>query len=155
MIGTRILLNGEGAFGRRLEGTITDTSKPGTCMEMVPATAMKNGRLSWRAWSATTGDPRMVVVLLEDDFQGKLWSDAYIANTQCKLYVPLPGDELNMLIKDISGTGDTHAIGDRMVIDSASGKLIVQPTSANAAQFQLEEAEAAPTADSWLACFRT
>ena len=154
MKGSKILLKGD--LERMIEGVISGTPKPGTIMQLQASTAEVGGRLTYEVYnpSAVT-DPRQVLVLLEDSLQGKLYSDAYVSGTRGFLYPVRAGDELNMLTKDVSGTGDTHTIGDRLAGDPGTGKLVVVGTSANRAQFQAIETVAAPTADIWLACIAT
>lgn len=100
--GNRILISSQ-PQGKFLEGYVSGTPKPGTCMEIVN-TALVDGRLTWQAKSGD-GTRGMVVVLLEDSLQGRTYSDAYVTATRCFLYAPIPGEELNVLKVDISGTG--------------------------------------------------
>jgi hypothetical protein len=153
--GNSIILtsNPKGVF---LEGIIDDTSKPGTMMEITPTTGPTGGRPHFRHYQPSAdGDPRMVAVLLEDDLQGFPATTAYVAGSRCRIYVPLPGEEMNVLVRDIAGTGDTHTIGDRFEPGHADGKLIVQSTSANVGTFTAMETVPAPTADMLLWCMRT
>lgn len=131
--------------GKFMEGTITDTSSPGMCVEIVPATAMIDGRPSFRARSLTAGAIGPVAVLLPDSMQGKLATDAYVANTRCFVYYPMAGEELNMLVGDVAGTGDTIAIGDLYGVNN-DGKLKANSSYASA-PFEAMEASAALTAD--------
>lgn len=149
MRGTKIIASAD-PKGRFDEGIITDTSKPGTCMEMVPATALNGGRLSFRAVSRTAGSKGPICVLLEDDLQGKLATDAYVANTRGRLYWPLPGEEMNMLVEDVAGTGDTIAVGLLLGINN-NGKL-KRDSSYASLPFQTMEATTAPTADQLVLC---
>lgn len=155
-IGNGIIVSAE-PKGVYLEGIITDTSKPGTMMEIVPATDAVAGEFSFRCYQpGTSGDPRLIIILLPDELQGGLNTTAYTANTRGYLYCPLPGEIINILVKDIAGTGDTHAIGDRMYAETGSGKFLVQSTSANISQFTLvEKATTAFTADGLLAAMRS
>lgn len=109
MRGNEILLSAD-PKGRFIEGIITDTSKPGTILEIVPGSTLLNGRHKWRASSLAQGRPRAIAVLLEDHLQGKGPTDAYVANTQCFIYFPISGDEMNMLV-DIVGTGTGATVG--------------------------------------------
>lgn len=139
--------------GRFIEGTVSGTPKPGTCMQVQAGTAMTNGRFTYEVYTpSASGDPRPVIVLLDDPDQGFLATTAYVSGTRCFLYEPVNGDELNMLVKDVSGTGDDHTIGERMQIDTGSGKLVTQGTSASRAPFTLLEAATDPTADALLFC---
>ena len=148
MKGNEIILtnNPQGDF---LEGIISGTPKPGTCMQIQAGTAPKGGRHTYEAYNPTADtDPRNIMVLLPDWRQGKTATDAYVSGTRGFLYCPLPGDELNMLVKDLVGTADTHTIGERYTVEHGSGKLITQGTSANAAPFTGMEATAGLAADS-------
>lgn len=149
-MGAGIILsaNPKGTF---LEGIIYGTPKPGTMMQ-VRATAKVSGRLTFEVYTpGASGDPRCPIILLPDYLQGALATDAYVTGTRGFLYVPANGEELNILVKDVAGTGDTHAIGDRMKAETGSGKFIVEATSANYAPFTLiEAATTAFTADGLL-----
>lgn len=142
--GSQILIQGE-PEGVWEEGTITDTSKPGTCMEEVPATAYSNGRPSYRARSAAAGAKGPVIVLLPDTLQGKTASDAYVSGTRCFLYFPVAGEHLNMLVGDVTGTGDTIAIGAKFGVNN-DGKLKAD-SAYTSAPFEAQEALTALTAD--------
>lgn len=112
-----------GPRGRLESGIVEGTPKPGTCMEMKAATAAVNGQFTWLVAGTVQvfdGQPMGVVVLLEDDMQGKLVSDAYATATQGFLYWPAVGDELNMRIADPSGN---IAVGDKFEIDDGTGVL--------------------------------
>lgn len=116
------------------EGIINDTSKPGTFMEIVPATGPTSGRFTWRARSAANGAKGPVVILLNNWEEGQLATSAYTSGDRCKLYWPLPGDDLNALVAESSGTGTSgeNAIGDRLAINTsgmlmAGGSLATQP----------------------------
>lgn len=151
-----ILLNGTEPKGRYVEGIISGTPKPGVAMQVQAGTAPVNGRLTYEVYNPSAdGDPREVLILLEDSLQGKLYSDAYVSGTRGFLYAPIPGDEFNMIVLDVAGTGDDHTIGERMMLDQGTGKLVTQGTSANRAQFQLLEAATDPAADAWMWCVFT
>ncbi len=107
------------------EGIIDDTSMPGTIMEIVPATAMAGrGRFHLRAAATgTDGKAAQQMVLLEDNLQGKTINDAYVAGTGCRVYTPEFGEECNVLVAQGSGTSDTVAIGDKLMLAAAAGTL--------------------------------
>lgn len=139
--------------GRFIEGYVSGTPKPGTCMEVLAATEAREGRFTYRAQTpGASGDPRPIIILIEDASQGKLVTDAYVSGTKCFLYEPANGDELNMLVKDVAGTGDDHAVGDRFKVDTGTGKLVVEGTSANRATFTCLETVTDPTADMLVFC---
>lgn len=124
MKGNEILLNCSNK-GIRMEGIVSGTPSPGTVMEIVPAVAPVNGRHTWRATALATGAKQLpLVVLLEDNLQGKTATDAYVSGKICQLYVPLPGDELNMLVADVGGTAQAIAIGDLYGVKTVTGDLL-------------------------------
>jgi hypothetical protein len=125
-IGNGIIANAN-PKGTFLEGFISGTDKPGVVMQIKAATEPVGGRLTWEAFNRTgtakDGLPTLVAVLLPDDLRGKLTTDAYTTGTRCFLYCPIPGEEMNMIIADISGTADDYAIGDLLQVIDGSGKL--------------------------------
>jgi hypothetical protein len=150
--GIVVASNPRGIF---LEGIISGTPKPGTMMQVQAGTDPVAGRFTYEVYNPSAdGDPRPVIVLLPDANQGGLETAAYVSGTRGFLYVPFTGEEINMLVKDLVGTGDTHAIGDRLKGEHGSGKLIAEATSANNAPFTLLEKSAALTADTLLMCMR-
>jgi hypothetical protein len=148
--------NPQGVF---LEGTIYGTPKPGTVM-MIKATALIGGRPVWAVYDVSAdGIPGIVAVLLPDTLQGQLATAAYVTGTRCFLYCPIAGEELNMLVADVSGTGtsgtEAKAVGDVMMIDDGTGKL-VDDSSGSSKPFVLLEAQTEPiSADALLHCMYT
>ncbi len=142
-----------------LEGTIDDTSKPGTVMEITPLAAFAGGRPHWRHYQPSAdADPRMMAVLLPDFEQGKTCFDAYVSGTRCFLYVPLAGEEINMLVAPQAGTGsaDAYTIGERLTVQHTTGQLIAESTSSIAAQFQsMEHIDLASQTAGLVWCMRT
>lgn len=106
--------------GTFIEGIISGTPKPGTCMEVTPSTSAVSGDFTYRVSSMANGRKRLVMVLLNDALQGRLATDAYTTGTRGQMYCPLPGEDLNMLVKKESGTGTLgeENIGDLLQITS-------------------------------------
>jgi hypothetical protein len=67
--------------------------------------------------------------LLPDQLQGKGATDAYVLGTRCFLYCPISGEEMNLVLGEIAGTGNTFAIGDRFIIDAENGILVPESGS--------------------------
>lgn len=162
MKGNEILLSFTGGEGRqRIEGVISGTPKPGTIMELVPATAPIGGRFTYRVWQPGTGDgtPGAMYILDTDPDQGKLFSDAYVSGTRGFLHQLLPGDEVNVRKADISGTGSATedvAIGDKFYVVDGTGmisKVAVGVLNAVAVQkFQSQEAFVDQAAETLVWC---
>lgn len=107
--------------GKFFGGIVTDTSKPGTVMEMTTAVA-QGGRDSWQASSKADGLKREIVILLDDPLQGFGVGQAAVAGRWQQLYQPYDGDELNLILEDVSGTGDSVAKADLFGVNEV-GKL--------------------------------
>ena len=135
-----------------LEGTVDGTPKPGTVMQLNSQEPV-SGRHDWTAYApGTDGEQRLIAVLLPDSLQGKLATDAYVDGDRCFLYVPAAGEELNMLVANIAGTGDAFAIGDILIVDTGTGKLIATNGTPESEPFQVLETQAALTADTLVHC---
>ena len=128
MRGNEIIVtsNPRGVF---VEGTVDGTPKPGTIMQLQAGTAIDSeGRFTYEVFNQNVDGERPagpLLVLLPDNLQGKTASDAYVDATRCFLYVPVAGEELNILTKG-SGTED-YTVGQKAVIDDSTGVLIGAP----------------------------
>lgn len=121
-------------------------------MQLVAGTLQSNGRGTWQVSQLTTGAKQLpLAILLEDDNQGAIFSTAYVSGTRCRMYVPIGGEEINMLLGDVSGTGDIVTIGDLFGIETATGKIKAN-SSYTSTPFQAMESLAALTADAWVYC---
>lgn len=112
--------------GHRIGGIIDGTPMPGQVVQVKAGTEPVHGHFTWEPYNrAGTGVPWLVGILDMDGIQGRLKTDAYVDGTECFVYFPLPGDFLNMLIADPSGTGadSDFAIGDALVPEDGTGKL--------------------------------
>lgn len=154
--GSKVILSAD-PKGRFIEGIVYGTPKPGTCMEIRTAFYQGNRHL-WQVYSpGTDGYKQAVVVLLEDDDQGKLIDDAYVSLTRCFLYAPIAGEELNMLFLDVAGTADDWAALAFATVDSGTGKLVAAAGSDadHMKPFQILTAITDPTADFLAPCMYT
>ena len=67
------------------------------------------------------------------------------------VYFPLPGDELNVLKLDVDGTGDDFTIGQQLMVDDGTGKVLLA-TGTVSRPFIALEAVTDPTADQLVHC---
>lgn len=142
--------------GQFIEGTIGDTSKPGTIMQIEAATTDKNGRPTLIAAApGADGKKVMCAVLLEDNLQGKLISDAYVSGTRCRAYVPAPGEEINVRYGETAGTGNSVTIGDRLIVNATGGYLIPESGSPEDTPFVARETLTQQAADALVFCVKT
>jgi hypothetical protein len=141
--------------GNFTEGIIggSETPKPGTIMQIDPSVALLGGRHSWVAYNrdADGDQPKgSFAVLLHDPYQGRTATDAYLAGDRCFLYEPVMGDELNLLFGNAAGTADDIALGDIMMVDDGTGKIIKTTGSPETEVAVALEAIVDPTADQLL-----
>lgn len=116
--------------GRPMEGTISGSGlKPGTIMQLQANTAPVNGRHTYEVYDrAASGDrPVGPMIVLDCDWlQGKTPDDAYSSGDRCFLFEPVAGDELNVRIADVAGTGSASdfTIGEPLMVQDGTGLLI-------------------------------
>jgi hypothetical protein len=127
------------------------TLKPGMVAEIDPTVAVKGGRHTYKLYTAGADGNKPkgpLYVVRENNLIGKGVNDSYLAGDRVFLYVPIQGEELNMLVKFLGGAPDpTIAAGSMMMVNNANGKLIVTAGTPQSTPFRLLEAATAPTAD--------
>ena len=133
--------------GRYIEYVVSGALLPGTIVQVKAATARDAGnRLTAEAYNKSgSGKPGLIGVLDYNKQFGKGPTDAYTSGERGLVYFPLPGDELNCIIGDVSGTGATSdfSIGDSLMVQDGTGYLIDALTgtaAALSAPFELQEA---------------
>jgi hypothetical protein len=108
------------------------TPKPGTVVQFDPTVALKGGNHTVTLYDRSVDGDRTagpLVVLINDGMISRLTSTAYTAGEFAPAYIPMAGEELNMLVLDISGTGDDHTAGELLMIDDGTGKLVASTSS--------------------------
>jgi hypothetical protein len=143
--------NPRGVF---LEGAIkaAETPKPGTILQIDASAGLDaNDRFIFEIYNRDADGNRPhgpLCILLTQDKRGVVETTAYAAGDACECYVPIAGEEFNLLIADISGTADDVAVGDIFIIDDGTGKLIANTGSPEQEPFMyLGTAITDPTAD--------
>ena len=138
---------------RYMEGKVKtgETIFPGTIVQFdISAGIDGNGRFTWELYNADAdgGRPKgPFILVIEDIKQGKLMTASYAAGDIIYGVVPLAGEEYNVLIGDVAGTGDSHTAGEMLIVDDGTGELIATTGSPETEPFMLLETLAAPTAD--------
>lgn len=134
--------------GVRLSGYISGTPKPGTIMQIKAATEPVSGKYTWEAFNRDAdGNHGLMAVLLPDYKQGKTETEAFVSGDFGDLYVPLAGEEINLLMLDVAGTGDDWAIADLIIVDDGTGKGIATTGTPEREPFICLETVTDPTAD--------
>lgn len=136
-----------------LEGVVSGTPKPGTIMQI---SSISNGVITWGVFDrAADGDRALIAILLPNDLLGQTIGTAYVSGDRCKVYVPAIGETVQVLFGDTAGTADDVAVGNYMIIDDGTGKVIATTGSPQSEPFVSLEAIVDPVADQLLAVIFT
>lgn len=128
-LGNNIILTPE-PRGRRLEAYNDSGGDllPGTVVQFkAGSTEDAGGRLGVEKYNQSGSGIPKVIWIVDADFQmGKTADEAIEDGKRVFIYAPLPGDELNMLVQDQSGTGATSdfSVGDPLKVEDGTGLLI-------------------------------
>lgn len=150
--GNGIIVEGVEPGGKFVEGIIGVglTLYPGSVVQIQVATALVGGRWTWEVYNVAADGSRPsgpYILLLDDGYQGKLATASYGAGERAFGYIPKAGDELNVLLANIAGTGDDHTKGEVLIVDDTTGKFIATTGSPETEVAQLNETITDPTAD--------
>lgn len=152
--GNRIVVNAD-ARGAYEWGYVATAEKPGTIMQIDASVALKAGKHTWVPYNRDADGNRPAgpfAVIVEDLYQGRDNTTAITAGEITKMYVPLPGDELNLLFYNQSGTADDVALGDLLIVKDAVGKVFKTTGSVETEVAVALEALVDPTADVLIWC---
>lgn len=134
-----------------------ETFYPGMIVQRDASEALIGGRHTYKTYDrAADGDQPQgafwVVTNHLNALQGKTASDSIPAGERAMFYAPLPGDELNLLVENIAGTADDHALGEILMVNDGTGKLVATTGSPETEVAQLLEVITDPTADTLAWC---
>lgn len=131
------------------------TPKPGQIVQIDASVALVGGRHTWKLYDADAdgGRPKgPFIVMTEDAEQGRTVDDAYVAGERGFGYIPVPGDELNLLVANLAGTADDHVKGEVLIVDDTTGKMIATTGTPETEVAVLLEDITDPTADTLAWC---
>lgn len=127
------------------------TFKPGMIVQVDPSVALQGARHTFKIYSRVADGDRPAGaywVVVNDPLVGQLPTGSFAAGDRVVyLYSPIAGEELNVLLADVAGTADAHALGEVLMPQNNTGKMIATAGTPQRAPFILLEAVAAPTAD--------
>lgn len=143
--------------GHFVEGILGSgvTAYPGMVVQVDHSIEQIGGRNTWVLYNADAdgGMPKgPYIILTEDALQGLTMETVLTAGARVRGYIPLAGDELNLLLANIAGTGDDHTAGEMLIVDDTTGKFIATTGSPESECAQLHETVTDPTADSLRYC---
>lgn len=156
--GIIVSANPRGVFMEGVLGSGITTAYPGKVLQIQPATALVGGRHTFEIYNADADGARPkgpIYILLEDALQGKAATEVAVAGDRIRLYTPLPGEELNLMIGDVAGTGDDHTKGEMLIIDDTTGEFIATTGTPECEPAQLLETLTDPSADQLAWCVWT
>lgn len=151
-LGNKIIIASEPG-GRIEECFVSGTPKPGTIMELKVGTAAVGGRWTYEPAGTTAANSTysgmavdgnrlpIAVLLCSTDHAacppGLGPTDAYTDGARGAVYFPLMGEELNVLLKDESGTAADQDFvpGTKLIVDDGTGKLIASAGSPESEPF--------------------
>lgn len=160
--GNNLVVSGH-ARGHHIAGKIDGTPKPGTVVTPKPGTTPDdNGLIEFEPAGASAGlmsadGDRIPIGVLDIDIgRGKTLDDAYADGDHVRVYYPLPGEELNMLFHNESGTADDVVAGTtKMIVDDGTGGLVPTASTPEAEPFLALESITDPSADQHFHCLFT
>ena len=143
--------------GRFLEGTLSGVATPGMLMQVKAGVALDgSGRLTWEKFNgAADGERTLIAILREDLMTGRKKTDAYADGDRIYLYCPIPGDELQVLVKNETGTAESFQVGDKLIADDGTGLFVPTTGTPESEPFIVCEEIEAITADTHCHCLFT
>lgn len=139
--------------GRFDEVVLYAATKPGQCVTLKAGVEPVAGKFTYELYNrAADGGRAPVAVVLENELEGQDCEVAWAAGKQARVYFPAHGEFLQMLVANIAGTGDAFEIGDQLMLDDGTGKLIAVTGSPQSVPFEVAETQAALTEDTLVLC---
>jgi hypothetical protein len=136
-----------------------ETHYPGVIVQIDPTVALNGGRHTCKLYAETAdGDQPLgafwVCTGLLHQMTGQPVSSTtgIAAGDRETYYSPMAGEELNLLISNLSGTGDDHSAGDKLMVDTGTGELIATTGTPETEVAVLLESITDPTADTLAWC---
>lgn len=151
---------GQGSEPVETEGYVAtgETFRPGMVVQRDPTVALKQGRHTYKIYNrdADGDQPAGAFWVVTEKLCGMrgepMSTGTYAAGERVSLVAPLPGNELNLLISNIAGTGDDHTAGEILMVDDATGELVATTGSPETEVAQLLETITDPVADTLAWC---
>lgn len=158
MRGSTIVLSTNGpprGSWREMTVKTGQTFYPGMAVQTDSSVALVEGVHTAKIYDADIdgGRPKGALYVVTEILQveqGKTITDSIAAGERCMCYCPLPGDQLNILLGDVAGTGSPSdfAAEDIVIPDDTTGLFILSTGTPEIEPFKLLETQADLTANS-------
>lgn len=79
-------------------------------------------------------------------------TDPYTAGERFFGYVPVAGEEYNLLLANVAGTADDHTKGEMLIADDTTGMFVATTGTPETEMAMLKETITDPTADTLAWC---
>lgn len=148
--------NPRGVFMEGTLGVGITTARPGVAMQVQAATSLVGGRHTFELYNVAADGSRPggpIFILRENPYLGGKISDPYVAGERIFLYTPVEGEELNLMLGDVAGTGDDHVKGEVLMIDDGTGEFVATTGTPETEVAQLLETITDPAADQLAWCY--
>jgi len=149
----------EPAGGIKTEGYVKtgQTFYPGMGVIKDASVDLIGGRHTYKIYdeSADGDHPTGGIFIVTEEMNaltGGAPTASYAAGTKVSLYSPRMGEELNLLIKNLSGTADDHTKGEKLILDTGTGMFIATTGSPETEMAELLESITDPVADTVAWC---
>ena len=144
-LGNSIILaaNPRGVF---LEGIATEACLPGVLVQLDGAVEPIEGRYTWELFNgAADGERILTVIVIENKLEGGTSSTAYAAGDRLFMYVPCPGEHMNVMVQASAGA---LVIGTtKLIVDDSTGEFIITTGSPESEPFMVMETLSDPSSD--------
>lgn len=130
----------------------SETIYPGMILMVDVSVSLVNGRRTAKIYDRSVdgehpAGPFIVVTERLQAMAGSPMTTAIPSGERILGYTPRAGDELNLLIANLSGTADDHAAGEILMVDDGTGKLIATTGTPETEVAVLYDTITDPTAD--------
>jgi hypothetical protein len=132
-----------------------DTFKPGMIVQKDLSVDLVGGRHTFTIYNADAdgGRPKGAFWVVTNLLQALIGGGVDVDITdRAQMYCPRAGEELNLLVLNIAGTGDDHAAGEMLIVDDTTGKLIATTGTPETEVAMLKETITDPVADTLAWC---
>jgi len=151
--GNSIIVSGE-PHGIYMEGYVNAALQPGVIVQIDISEGLgDDGRPDWEAFNSSADGVRPIGplgILLPSVLKGDIATTAYVSGDRCFVYIPVAGEEFNLMFSNLTGTADDHIFGEVLIVDDGTGLLIATTGTPEIEPFMNMSAVTDPTGADFL-----